>query len=326
MMDLRRRTVLRLAAGAAALPSLPRLACALDYPTRPVHIVIGFPPGQSADISARLLGQWLSERLGQPVIIDNKPGASSSVATELVVRALPDGYTLLWVVTSNYINATLYKKLPYNFIRDIEPVASNTRTPLVMEVTPSLPVKTVAEFIAYAKAHPGKLNMASGGIGNSTHMAGELFKMMTGVNMVHVPYRGSAPAITDLLAGQVQVMFDLMASSIGHIRAGKLRALAVTTATRSAALPGVPAIGEFVPGYEASAVGGIGAPKGTPAAIVNRLNAEIDAALADPAMNARFADLGVVPVPGTPADFGKLIAAETEKWAKVIQFAGIKAQ
>ena len=325
-MDLRRRTVLRLAAGAAALSSLPRRAFAFDYPTRPVHIVIGFPPGQSADISARLLGQWLSERLGQPVIIDNKPGASSSVATELVVRALPDGYTLLWVVTSNYINATLYKKLPYNFIRDIEPVASNTRTPLVMEVTPSLPVKTVAEFIAYAKAHPGKLNMASGGIGNSTHMAGELFKMMTGVNMVHVPYRGSAPAITDLLAGQVQVMFDLMASSIAHIRAGKLRALAVTTATRSAALPGVPAIGEFVPGYEASAVGGIGAPKGTPAAIVNRLNAEIDAALADPAMNARFADLGVVPVPGTPADFGKLIAAETEKWAKVIQFAGIKAQ
>ena len=325
-MDLRRRIVLRLAAGAAALPSLSRLASALDYPTRPVHIVIGFPPGQSADISARLLGQWLSERLGQPVIIDNKPGASSSVATELVVRALPDGYTLLWVVTSNYINATLYKKLPYNFIRDIEPVASNTRTPLVMEVTPSLPVKTVAEFIAYAKAHPGKLNMASGGIGNSTHMAGELFKMMTGINMVHVPYRGSAPALTDLLAGQVQVMFDLMASSIGHIRAGKLRALAVTTATRSAALPGVPAIGEFVPGYEASAVGGIGAPKGTPAAIVNRLNAEIDAALADPAMNARFADLGVAPVPGTPADFGKLIAAETEKWAKVIQFAGIKAQ
>jgi tripartite-type tricarboxylate transporter receptor subunit TctC len=326
MMDLRRRTVLHLAAGAAALPSLSRLACALDYPTRPVHIVIGFPPGQSADISARLLGQWLSERLGQPVIIDNKPGASSSVATELVVRALPDGYTLLWIVTSNYINATLYKKLPYNFIRDIEPVASNTRTPLVMEVTPSLPVNTVAEFIAYAKAHPGKLNMASGGIGNSTHMAGELFKMMTGINMVHVPYRGSAPALTDLLAGHVQVMFDLMASSIGHIRAGKLRALAVTTATRSAALPGVPTIGEFVPGYEASAVGGIGAPKGTPAAVVNRLNSEIEAALADPAMNARFADLGVVPVPGTPADFARLIAAETEKWAKVIQFAGIKAQ
>ena len=229
-------------------------------------------------------------------------------------------------MTSNYINATLYKKLPYNFIRDIEPVASNTRTPLVMEVTPSLPVKSVAEFIAYAKAHPGKLNMASGGIGNSTHMAGELFKMMTGIEMLHVPYRGSAPALTDLLAGQVQVMFDLMASSIGHIRGGKLRALGVTTATRSHALPDVPTIGEFVPGYEASAVGGIGAPKGVPAAIVNRLNTEINAALADPGMKKHFADLGVVPVPGSPADFGRLIAAETDKWAKVIKFAGIKPQ
>ena len=216
--------------------------------------------------------------------------------------------------------------LGQTFIIDIAPVASNTRTPLVMEVTPSLPVKTVPEFIAYAKAHPGKLNMASGGIGNSTHMAGELFKMMTGVAMLHVPYRGSAPALTDLMSGQVQARFDLMASSIGHIRAGKLRALAVTTATRSAALPGVPAIGEFVPGYEASAVGGIGAPKATPAAIVSRLNKEIGAALADPAMNARFADLGVTPVPGTPADFGKLIAAETDKWAKVIKFAGLKQQ
>ena len=322
-MTLPRRHFLRLAAGAAALPAVSR---ADTYPSRPVHIVVGFPPGQSADISARLLGQWLSERLGQTFVIDNKPGASSSVATEFVVRAPPDGYALLWVATSNYINATLYKKLPYNFIRDIEPVASNTRTPLVMEVTPSLPVKTVAEFIAYAKAHPGKLNMASGGIGNSTHMAGELFKMMTGVNMLHVPYRGSAPALTDLLAGQVQVMFDLMASSIGHIRAGKLRPLAVTTATRSPALPGVPAIGEFVPGYEASAVGGIGAPKGTPVAIVARLNKEINAALADPTMNARFADLGVTPVPGSPVDFGRLIAAETDKWAKVIKFAGIKQQ
>jgi tripartite-type tricarboxylate transporter receptor subunit TctC len=325
-MDLRRRTILRLAAGAVVLPPLSRIARADAYPSRPVHIVIGFPPGQSADISARLLGQWLSERFGQPVIIDNKPGASSSVATELVVRAPSDGYTLLWIVTSNYINATLYKKLPYNFIRDIEPVASNTRTPLVMEVTPSLPVKSVPEFIAYAKAHPGKLNMASGGIGNSTHMAGELFKMMTGVNMLHVPYRGSAPALTDLLSGQVQVMFDLMASSIGHIRAGKLRPLAVTTAMPSKALPGVPTIGEFVPGYEASAVGGIGAPKGTPAAIVSKLNVEINAALADPAMNARFAHLGVVPVPGSPADFGKLVAAETDKWAKVIKFAGLKPQ
>ena len=294
-MTLPRRRFLHLAAGAAALPAVSRIARADTYPSRPVHIVIGFPPRQSADISARLLGHWLSERLGQTSIIDNKPGASSSVATEFVVRALPDGYTLPWIVTSNYINATLYKKLPYNFIRDIEPVASNTRTPLVMEVTPSLPVKTVPEFIAYAKAHRGKLNMASGGIGNSTHIAGELFKMMTGINMLHVPYRGSAPALP---AGQVQVMFDLMASSIGHIRAGKLRPLPVTTATRSTALPGVPTIGEFVPGYEASAVGGIVAPTGTPAAIVNRLNKEIDAALADPKMNARFADLGVVPRAG----------------------------
>jgi tripartite-type tricarboxylate transporter receptor subunit TctC len=322
-MTLARRRFLQIAAGVVALPAIAR---ADIYPSRPVHIVVGFPPGQSADISARLLGQWLSERLGQTFVIDNKPGASSSVATEFVVRAPPDGYTLLWVATSNYINATLYKKLPYNFIRDIAPVASNTRTPLVMEVTPSLPVKTVPEFIAYAKAHPGKLNMASGGIGNSTHMAGELFKMTTGIEMLHVPYRGSAPALTDLLSGQVQVMFDLMASSIGPIRAGRLRPLAVTTAARSPALPGVPTIGEFVPGYEASAVGGIGAPKGTPVDIVNKLNKEIDAALADPTLNARFADLGVTPVPGSPADFGRLIAAETEKWAKVIKFAGIKAQ
>jgi len=325
-MTLPRRSFLHLATAAVALPAVARLARADAYPSRPVHIVVGFPPGQSADISARLLGQWLSERLGQTFVIDNKPGASNGVATEFVVRAPPDGYTLLWVATSNYINATLYKKLPYNFIRDIEPVASNTRTPLVMEVTPSLPVKTVPEFIAYAKAHPGKLNMASGGIGNSTHMAGELFKMMTGVTMLHVPYRGSAPALTDLMSGEVQVMFDLMASSIGHIRAGKLRPLAVTTAAPSKALPGVPTIGEFVPGYEASAVGGIGAPKGTPADIVRRLNAEIDASLVDPKMNEHFADLGVTPVPGSPADFGKLIAAETEKWAGVIRFAGIKPQ
>jgi tripartite-type tricarboxylate transporter receptor subunit TctC len=325
-MKLPRWQFLQLAAGAVALPAVARIASADSYPARPVHIVVGFPPGQSADISARLLGQWLSERLGQPFVVDNKPGASSSVATELVVRASPDGHTLLWVATSNYINATLYEKLPYNFIRDIEPVASNTRTPLVMEVTPSLPVKTVPEFIAYAKAHPGKLNMASGGIGNSTHMAGELFKMMTGVEMLHVPYRGSAPAITDLLGGQVQVMFDLMASSIGHIRGGKLRALGVTPAARSQALPDILTIGEFVPGYEASAVGGIGAPKGTPKEIVGKLNAEINAALADPKMNERFADLGVAPVPGSPADFGKLIADETEKWAKVIKFAGIKPQ
>jgi len=291
-----------------------------------VHLIVGFPAGGPQDIVMRLMCQWLSERLGQSFIVENKPGASGNVGAETVVRAAPDGYTLLSVSSPNAINASLYQHLNYNFIRDIEPVASNTRTPLVMEVNPSVPVKTVPEFIAYAKAHPGKLNMASGGIGNSTHMAGELFKMMTGVNLLHVPYRGSAPAINDLLGGQVQVMFDLMASSIGHIRAGKLRALGVTTATRSAALPDVPAIGEFVPGYEASAVGGIGVPKGTAAEIVNKLNAEINAALADPKMNSRFADLGVAPVPGSPADFGKLIAAETDKWAKVIKFAGIKPQ
>ena len=325
-MDLRRRTVLRLAAGAAALPSLSRLASALDYPTRPVHIVIGFPPGQSADISARLLGQWLSERLGQPVIIDNKPGASSSVATELVVRALPDGYTLLWVVTSNYINATLYKKLPYNFIRDIEPVASNTRTPLVMEVTPSLPVKTVAEFIAYAKAHPGKLNMASGGIGNSTHMAGELFKMMTGVDIVHVAYRGGAPALVDLMSGRVQLMFDNVPTSLPYIKAGKLRPLAVTSATRAAVLPDLPTVADFVPGYEASAWYGMVAPKGTPDEIIAKLNRETEAILADPKVKSQLGDLGASLLPGTPADFGKLIADETAKWGKVIKFAGIKPE
>jgi tripartite-type tricarboxylate transporter receptor subunit TctC len=295
------------------------------YPARPVHIVVGFPPGQTADISSRLLGQWLSDRLGQPFVVDNKPGASSTVATEFVVQAPADGYTLLRVVASNYINATLYEKLPYNFIRDIAPVASIDRVPLVMEVNPSVPVRTVPEFIAYAKANPGKLNMASGGKGNSTHMAGELFKMMTGVEMTHVPYRGSAPAVTDLLAGQVQVMFDLIASSLTHIRAGKLRALAVTTAARSQALPDLPTVAEFVPGYEASGGGGIGAPRGVPVEIVNKLNIEINAFMADPKMKSRFADLGLTPVPGSPADFGKLIAAETEKWGKVIRAANIKA-
>jgi tripartite-type tricarboxylate transporter receptor subunit TctC len=325
-VSVHRRRFLRLAANAAALPAVSRLARADDYPARALRIVVGFPPGQSADISARLLGQWLSERLGQPVVVDNKPGASNTVATEVVVHSPPDGYTLLWISASNYINATLYENLPYNFIRDIEPVASNTRTPLVMEVNPAVPAKTVPEFIAYAKANPGKLNMASAGIGNSTHMAGELFKMMAGVNLVHVPYRGSAPAVTDLLAGQVQVMFDLMASSIEQIKAGKLRALAVTTATRCKALPDLPTVGDFVPGYEASAVGGIGAPKGTPAGIVDKLNAAVNAALADPKMNAHYADLGVTPEPGSPADFRKLIAAETQKWAKVIKFANIKPE
>jgi tripartite-type tricarboxylate transporter receptor subunit TctC len=323
---LERRRLLRLAAGAAALPAVSRSAWAQSYPTRPVRIVVGFPPGQSADISARLLGQWLSDHLNQPFVIDNRPGASNTIATELVAHSPPDGYTLLWVTASNYINATLDEKLPYNFIRDIDPVASNTRTPLVMEVNPSVPVKTVPEFIAYAKANPGKLNMASAGIGNSTHMAGELFKMMTGVNMIHVPYRGSTPALTDLIAGQVQVMFDLMASSIGHIKAGKLRALAVTTAARSQALPDLPTVGDFVPGYEASAVGGLGAPKGTPAEAVEKLNAATNAALADPQMNLRYASLGAMPAPGSAADFRKLIAAETAKWAEVIKFADIKAE
>jgi len=321
-----RRKFLHLAAGVAALPAVAQIARAQSYPTRPVHIIVGFPPGQTADISARLIGQWLSGRLNQPFVIDNRPGASSSVATELVVHAPPDGYTLLYVVSSNFIHATLYPKLGYNFIRDIDPVASTARTPLVMEVNPSVPVMTVPEFIAYAKANPGKLNMASAGNGNSTHMAGELFKMMTGVDMIHVPYRGSAPALTDLLGGQVQVMFDVMTSSIEYIRADKLRALGVTTATRSQALPNIPTVGDFVPGYEASAVGGIGVPKHTPTGIVDKLNLEINAALADPKMKLRFAELGGTPVPGSSTDFGKLIAEETEKWAKVIKYANIKAE
>jgi len=325
-VKLPRRRFLHLVAGSAALSALSTVAAADSFPSRPVRIVVGFPPGQSADITTRMLGQWLSERLGQPFVVDNRPGASNTVATDLVVHAPPDGYTLLAVTTSNYINATLYENLPYNFMRDIAPVASNTRSALVMEVNPAVPAKSLPEFIAYAKANPGKINMASGGIGNSTHLAGELFKMMTGVNMIHVPYRGSAPALTDLLAGQVQVMFDLMASSIGYIRAGKLRALAVATATRSPALPDLPTVGDFVPGYEASAVGGIGAPAGTPAAIIGKLNEAINASQADSMMVSRYAEFGSTPVTGSPADFGKLIAAETQKWAKVIKFANIRPE
>jgi tripartite-type tricarboxylate transporter receptor subunit TctC len=325
-MKLPRRRFLSLAASTVALPVLMRAAQADTYPSRPVRLVVGFPPGQSADISARLLGQWLSDRVGQSFVIDNRPGASNTVATDLVVHAAPDGYTLLWIATSNYINATLYENLPYDFIRDIEPIASNTRQPLVMVVNPALPVKTVPEFIAYAKANPGKLNMSSGGIGNSTHLAGELFKMMTGIDMIHVPYRGSAPALTDLMAGRVQVMFDLMGSSIGYINSGKLRALAVTTSARSDALPDLPTVGDYVPGYEASAVGGIGAPKGIPAEIVTLLNAQINAALADATIRQRFAALGGTPVPGSSDDFRNLIAAETEKWSKVIKFANIKPE
>jgi tripartite-type tricarboxylate transporter receptor subunit TctC len=272
------------------------------------------------------VAQWLSERLGQPFVIDNRPGASGIVATEFVVHAPPDGYTLLFATSSNYINATLYEKLNYNFIRDIAPVAGNIASPLVMEVNPSVPVNTVPEFIAYAKANPGKLNMASAGNGNSTHVAGELFKMMTGTNLLHVPYRGSAPALTDLLAGQVQVMFDLVASSIAHINAGKLRALAVTTAKRLEVLPDVPTVSDFVPGYEATGVGGFGAPRGTPAEIIDKLNHEINAALADPNVKARLAELGQIVTTGSPADYGKFIAAETEKWGKVVKFAGIRPE
>jgi tripartite-type tricarboxylate transporter receptor subunit TctC len=324
-MKLPRRSILHLAAGAAAVAVLPRHALALDYPARPVRLVVGFPPGQTADIAARLVAQWLSERLGQPFVIDNRPGASGIVATELVVRAPPDGYTLLFATSSNYINATLYEKLNYNFIRDIAPVAGNIASPLVLEVNPSVPVKTVPELIAYAKANPGKLTMASAGIGNSTHVSGELFKMMTGINLLHVPYRGSAPALTDLIGGQVQVMFDLVASSIEHIKAGKLRALAVTTKARLEVLPDVPTVSEFVPGYEASGVGGVGAPRGTPAEIIDKLNQEINAGLADPKMKARLAELGQIVTTGSPADYGKFIAEETEKWGKVVKFAGIKA-
>jgi tripartite-type tricarboxylate transporter receptor subunit TctC len=321
-----RRKFLHLAAGAAALPAVSRIAWAQDYPIRPVHIVVGFPPGQGADIFARLIGQRLSERLGQPFVIDNRPGASNTTATEFVVHARADGHTLLWATSSNLINATLYEKLPYDFIRDIEPVASVNRVPLVMEVHPSVPAKTVPELIAYAKANPGRLSMASGGIGNSTHMAGELFKMMTGVDMLHVPYRGSAPALTDLLGGQVQVMFDLTASSIAHIRAGRLRALAVTTATRLDVLPDIPTVSDFVPGYEAVAMNGIGAPRNTPAEIVGKLNTEINAALADPQMQARFADLAATPLPGSPAAFRTFVADETDKWGKVVKFANIKPE
>ena len=288
--------------------------------------IVGFAAGGAPDILARLMGQWLSERLGQPFVIENRPGAGSNIATEAVVRAPPDGYTLLLVSPANAINATLYDKLNFNFIRDIAPVAGIIREPHVMVVNPSVPAKTVPEFIAYAKANPGKLNMASAGNGTAAHVAGELFKMMTGVDMVHVPYRGAAPALTDLLGGQVQVMFAAMPASIEYIRAGKLRALAVTTATRSEALPDIPTVGEFVPGYEASAWFGVGAPKNTPAEIIDKLNKEINAALADPKIKARLADLGGTVLPGSPADFGKLIADETEKWGKVIRAANIKPE
>ena len=323
-MKLPRRQFLHLVAGAAALPAVSHVARAQAYPTRPVRLIVGFAAGGINDILARLIGQWLSERLGQPFVVENRSGASGNIATEAVVNATADGHTLLLIGSSNTINATLYEKLNFNFVRDITPVAGIIRAPLVMEVNPIFPAKTVPEFIAYAKANPGKINMGSGGNGTSVHMSGELFKMMTGVNMVHVPYRGEGPALSDLVGGQVQVMFSNMPASLEFVRAGKLRALAVTTASRSEALPDLPTVDEFVPGYEASGMGGVGAPRGTPAEIVDKLNREINAALTDTKMKLRFADLGAMALVGSPGEFGKLIGEEIEKWAKVVKFSGAK--
>jgi tripartite-type tricarboxylate transporter receptor subunit TctC len=320
-----RRKFLRLAAGAAVLPVFSRGASAVDYPSRPVRLIVGFAPGQAIDITTRMIGQWLSERLGQQFIVENRPGAGGNIGTEAVVRAPPDGYMLLAIGSNNMINATLYEKLNFNFIRDIAPVASVARVPQVMEVTPSFPAKTVPEFIAHAKANPGKVSFASAGNGSVAHVTGELFKMMTGVNMLHVPYRGAALALTDLIGGQVDLMFDNMPSSIEYIRAGRLRPLAVSTTTRLESLPDIPTVGDFVPGFETSAWGGIGAPKDTPGEIIDKLNREINAALADPKMNARLADLGGLVLPLSPAEYGRRIAEETEKWGKVIKFAGARA-
>jgi tripartite-type tricarboxylate transporter receptor subunit TctC len=323
-MRLPRRQFLQLAAGAAAVSASPRIATAQIYPVRPVRIVVGFAAAGPTDVFARLIGQWLSERLGQQCVVENRTGASGNIATEAVVNAAPDGHTLLLIAPANTINATLYEKLNFNFIRDIAPVASIARTIYVMAVHPSMPAGSVPEFIAYAKANPGRINMASAGSGTPQHICGELFKMMAGVDMVHVPYRGSAPALTDLIGGQVQIMFDNMTSCLESVRAGKLRALAVTTAVRSPLLPEVPPVGDVVPGYEASARFGLGAPRNTPAEIVDKLNREINAGLADPRLKARFAELAAEVLPGSPAEFAKLIADETEKWGKVVKFSGAK--
>jgi tripartite-type tricarboxylate transporter receptor subunit TctC len=325
-MKLSRHQFLHLAAGTAALSAVSRIARAQTYPSRPVRIIVGFAAGSAFDILARLIGQRLSERLGQPFVIENRPGAGGNIGTEAVVRARPDGYTFLIAGSPDAINATLYDKLNFNFIRDIAPVAGIARAPNVMVVHPSFPAKTVPEFIAYAKANPGRISMASAGIGSATHMSGELFKMMAGVNMVHVPYRGQASALTDLLGGQVQVDFATMPPSIEYVRAGKLRALAVTSAMRSEALPDLPIMGEFLPGYEASLVTGLAVPRNTPAEIIDKLNKEINAALADPKIKAHLADLGGTALAGSPADFGKLIADETDKWGKVIRAGNIKAE
>jgi tripartite-type tricarboxylate transporter receptor subunit TctC len=319
-----RRQFLRLAAGTAMFQALSRVAWAQDYPSRPVRIIVGFAAGGPNDILARLMGQWLSDRLGQPFVIENRLGAGSNIAAEAVVRAPPDGYTLLLVGSPNAINATLYRKLNFNFVRDIAPVGSFMRGALVMVVNPSVPPKTLSDFIAYAKANPGKLAYGSGGVGGITHMTSELFEMMAGVNMVHVPYRGVAPALTDLLGGRVQVLFANSAPLIPYIKAGKLRALAITAATRSTALPDIPTVGEFVPGYEASSIFGLGAPRNTPAEIIDTLNKEINAGLADPKIRARLADLDGTVLAGSPADFGDLIVGETEKWGKLIRAADIE--
>jgi tripartite-type tricarboxylate transporter receptor subunit TctC len=321
-----RRQFLHLTAGALAAPALSRLTWAQAYPTQPIRIIVGFSAGSGSDIFARLMAQWLSERLGQTFLVENRPGAGGNIGTEAAAKSPPDGYTLLQVVPAHAVNDSLYEKLNVNFLRDLAPVGGTARVPFVMEVNPSVPVNTVPEFIAYAKANPGKLNFGSAGIGTGIHMAGELFKLMAGVNMVHVPYRGAAAAMTDLIAGQVQVMFDTTAVSIPHIRAGKVRPLAVTTAARSALLPDLPTVGDFVPGYEASGPFGLAAPRNTPAEIVAKLNREINAVLADPRVKARIADLGAEPLTGSPAEFEQLIARETEKWAKVIRAANIKVE
>jgi tripartite-type tricarboxylate transporter receptor subunit TctC len=322
-MKIPRRLLLQLAAGVAAFPA--RLVRAEIYPARPVHVMVGYAPGGSADILARLIGQWLSERLGEALVVENRPGAGTNIATEAVVHALPDGYTVLLVSAANFINATHYEKLPFNFIRDIAPVVALTREPNVMVVHPSVPAKSVAQFIAYAQENPGKVTMASGGTGASSHVSGELFKMLTAVDMVHVPYRGAGPALTGLLGGQAQVYFSPMAAALEYVRAGKLRALAVTTTARSAALPDIPALREYVPDYEASQWYGIGAPRDTPAEIISRLNMVANNVLADPKMNARLADLGQTTLGGSPAEFGKLISEETGKWGRAVKFSGARA-
>ena len=325
-MTVLRRQFLHLAAGAVAFPAVSRLTWAETYPSQPVRVIVGFAAGGPNDILARLIGQWLAKRLGHPFVIENRPGAGSNIATEAVVHAPPDGYTLLLVGSPNAINASLYDRLNFNFIRDIAPVASFMRGALVLAIHPSVPAKTLPEFIVHAKANPGKLSYGSGGVGGITHITAELFKMMTGVEMVHVPYRGVAPALTDLLGGRVQALFANPAQSIPYIGAGRLRALAITAATRSEALPDIPTVGEFVPGYEASSIFGFGAPKNTPAEVIDKLNKEINAGLADPEIKARVADLDGTVLVGAPADFGKLIADDTEKWGKVIRAANIKVE